>query len=83
MASPTLLIVGERDETVLALNRLVYDQLRCTRSIVIVPRATHLFEEEGALERVAEVAVEWFARHLPGVESKAAGESHRRPHPAA
>jgi pimeloyl-ACP methyl ester carboxylesterase len=65
VTSPTLLIVGERDETVLELNRLAYAQLTCTRELAVVPRATHLFEEPGALERVAELAVEWFGRYLP------------------
>jgi dienelactone hydrolase len=60
----TLLIVGERDETVLALNRAAYARLAAPKSLEIVPGATHLFEEPGALERVAELAAAWFVRHL-------------------
>jgi dienelactone hydrolase len=60
----TLLIVGERDETVLALNRAAYARLVAPKSLEIVPGATHLFEEPGALERVAELAAAWFVRHL-------------------
>lgn len=63
--SPTLLIVGERDETVLAINRHALDELASTRKqIVIVPNASHLFEEEGALEKVATLAADWFLANL-------------------
>ena len=62
--SPTLLIVGERDGFVLKLNRDSYAQLSCQKQLTIVPRATHLFEEAGALEEVASLATEWFKRHL-------------------
>lgn len=62
--APTLLIVGEFDEAVLKLNRAAYDRLQCEKHLAIVPRATHLFEEEGALENVASLAVAWFRRHL-------------------
>jgi len=61
--SPTLLIVGENDPTVVALNRDAYAQLSVEKDIAIVPRATHLFEEPGALEEVARLARDWFARH--------------------
>lgn len=61
--SPTLLIVGGRDADVLELNRLATRQLRCPYELSIVPGATHLFEEPGALERVAELASAWFTRH--------------------
>jgi pimeloyl-ACP methyl ester carboxylesterase len=63
--SPTLLIVGERDITVLGLNRQAYAQLRAEKEIAIVPEATHLFEETGTLEEVARLAADWFVRHLP------------------
>ena len=56
----TLLIVGGRDETVLQLNREAQAQLRCPNELAIVPGATHLFEEPGALEAVAERARDWF-----------------------
>ena len=62
--SPTLLIVGERDELVIQLNEQAYAQLRCEKDLKVVPRATHLFEEPGALEEVARLASEWFRKHL-------------------
>ena len=62
--SPTLLIVGEYDEQVIRLNKAAYAQLRCEKELAIVPKATHLFEEEGALEQVARLAADWFGRHL-------------------
>jgi putative phosphoribosyl transferase len=64
--TPTLFIVGERDPQVLALNREARAQLHCDTELSVVPGATHLFEEPGALERVAELAIEWFARYLQG-----------------
>jgi pimeloyl-ACP methyl ester carboxylesterase len=64
--SPTLLIVGERDEEVLRLNERAYAQLQCEKSLAVVPHATHLFEEEGALEEVARLAADWFRKHLKG-----------------
>ena len=63
--APTLLVVGGDDTEVLELNRRAYAQLSCTRKLAVVPGATHLFEEPGALENVAELAVEWFDSHLP------------------
>lgn len=62
--APTLLIVGESDESVLELNRQAYAQLRCEKELAIVPGATHLFEEPGTLEEVARLAREWFLEHL-------------------
>ena len=62
--APTLLIVGERDEEVLALNRTALAQLRVEKELAIVPGATHLFEESGTLEQVADLAAGWFQRHL-------------------
>lgn len=61
---PTLLIVGERDEEVLRLNESAYQQVQCQKSLAIVPQATHLFEEPGALEKVARLATDWFRKHL-------------------
>jgi putative phosphoribosyl transferase len=58
--APTLLIVGERDRQVRALNEAAGARLRCHHQLVVVPRATHLFEEPGALEEVARLAGEWF-----------------------
>jgi putative phosphoribosyl transferase len=62
--APTLLIVGERDEEVLRLNEQALEQLTCEKSLAVVPHATHLFEETGALEEVARLAADWFAQHL-------------------
>jgi len=62
--APTLLIVGGRDPVVIQLNREALSRLRCEKELVIVPGATHLFEEPGTLERVAELARQWFKRHL-------------------
>ncbi len=67
--APTLLLVGGRDETVLELNRLALAQLHSRqKQLVVIPGATHLFEEPGTLEEVARTAAEWFARHLAGEE---------------
>lgn len=62
--SPTLFIVGERDETVLQLNRQALARLTAEAELAIVPGATHLFEEVGTLEKAAELAREWFLFHL-------------------
>ena len=62
--SPTLLIVGEYDDVVIQLNEEALARLRCEKRIKIIPHATHLFEEEGALEEVARLAAEWFRQHL-------------------
>jgi pimeloyl-ACP methyl ester carboxylesterase len=62
--APTLLIVGGNDVQVIELNRAALAQLRCEKRLVIVPGATHLFEEPGALDEVARLAREWFQHHL-------------------
>ncbi|MFA3838916.1 phosphoribosyltransferase family protein [Streptomyces aureus] len=62
--APTLLIVGGADVMVLDLNRAAQAQLRCENRLEIVPGATHLFEEPGALDRVADLARQWFTTHL-------------------
>jgi putative phosphoribosyl transferase len=62
--APTLLIVGENDGQVIQLNREALAQLRCEKQLMIVPGATHLFEEPGALDVVALLASNWFERHL-------------------
>jgi putative phosphoribosyl transferase len=64
VTAPTLLIVGGDDEIVLELNREAFDQLACMRQLDIVPGATHLFPEPGALEEVARLAREWFHHYL-------------------
>jgi putative phosphoribosyl transferase len=62
---PTLLVVGGADRHVLDLNREALAQIRSPKELVVVPGATHLFEEPGALERVAELAREWLVRYVP------------------
>jgi putative phosphoribosyl transferase len=65
ITAPTLLIVGGADSTVIRLNQAALTQLSCDmKELKIVPGATHLFEEPGALEQVADLAGQWFARHL-------------------
>jgi putative phosphoribosyl transferase len=62
--APTLLIVGALDDVVIALNRDAMGRMRCQVELEIVPGATHLFEESGALDRVANLAGDWFAANL-------------------
>jgi pimeloyl-ACP methyl ester carboxylesterase len=62
--APTLLIVGGNDDVVIELNESALEQLRCEKRLVIVPGATHLFEEPGTLDEVAKLAWEWFERQL-------------------
>ena len=69
VTAPTLLIVGERDPEVLELNRAAQRRIHGQTKLEIVPGATHLFEEEGALERVADLAAGWFTAHLAGARS--------------
>ena len=64
VAAPTLLIVGGNDLPVIGMNREAMEQLRVEKRFEIVPGATHLFEEPGALEEVARLAAGWFVRHL-------------------
>ncbi|MHA6246897.1 dienelactone hydrolase family protein [Pontibacter sp. CAU 1760] len=61
---PTLLIVGGRDEEVLRLNIQAQNRMQCIKDLEIVPDATHLFEEPGALEMVAQLATDWFRKYL-------------------
>jgi dienelactone hydrolase len=70
--APTLLIVGGDDVPVIAMNQGALAKLRCPeKKLVIVPGATHLFEEPGTLEEVARLAAEWFAQHLtPAVQAR-------------
>lgn len=73
VVAPTLLIVGSRDTAVLDLNREAQAQMRCETSLEIVPGATHLFEEPGALDQVATLAQRWFARHFKEADSRPSG----------
>ena len=70
---PTLLIVGGEDEPVIEMNRAAYRMLSCPKRLVIVPRATHLFEEPGTLEQVAEHALIWFQQHFHPAPHDGAG----------
>ena len=63
--APTLLIVGGHDEPVIQMNEEAFALLSCPKELVIVPGATHLFEEPGTLEEVAGLARRWFLRYLP------------------
>jgi pimeloyl-ACP methyl ester carboxylesterase len=62
--APTLLIVGGNDIPIISLNEAAFAQLRCEKQLVIVPGATHLFEEPGALDHVAGLARDWFEHYL-------------------
>ncbi|MDO9220736.1 MAG: alpha/beta hydrolase [Thiobacillus sp.] len=64
LAAPTLMLVGGWDDGVIELNQQASDQLRCEKELLIVPGATHLFEEPGTLEEVARQAAAWFAGHF-------------------
>jgi len=68
--APTLLIIGEADFLVLRLNQEAFAKLTCEKRLVIVPGATHLFEEPGALDEVARLAREWFERYLALAEAR-------------
>jgi putative phosphoribosyl transferase len=70
VAAPTLLIVGGEDEPVIGMNREAFAQIRAEKVLVVVPGATHLFEEPGKLEEVARLAAAWFVRYV-GSTSKA------------
>src|SRR6266436_7190654 len=62
--APTLLIVGGNDDIVIELNEMARDQMRCEVKLEIVPGATHLFKESGALEQVAKLASDWFVNQI-------------------
>jgi dienelactone hydrolase len=63
--APTLLIVGGNDTQVIELKRAAFAELNCEKRLVIVPGASHLFEEPGALDEVARLASDWYQSHLP------------------
>jgi putative phosphoribosyl transferase len=62
--APTLLVVGGEDKAVIPLNQKAYESLASPKKLVIVPGATHLFEEPGALEKVAQLAADWFHQYM-------------------
>lgn len=62
IVSPTLLIVGEKDEFVIEVNELAYKEISCEKEMSIIPGATHLFEEPGALDEVAVLSAKWFIK---------------------
>ena len=66
VVAPTLLLVGGLDTDVIELNRFAMDRMTSQKKLVIVPGATHLFEEPGALEEVAKLSADWFLRYLKG-----------------
>ena len=81
---PTLLIVGGADDVVLGLNRDAAARLACPNRLAIVPGATHLFEEPGALEQVATLAAAWFSTHLAAAGPPSRGPRQpRSPRPAS
>ena len=69
--APTLLIVGGADHGVIELNQEALQRLQCEKELIIIPGATHLFEERGALDEVAQAAASWFVRHMVTVEHDA------------
>lgn len=60
----TLLIIGGEDKQVISLNEAAYAQLKCRKELAIIPGATHLFEEPGALDKVAQLARDWFVNNF-------------------
>jgi len=67
---PTLLLVGGDDQAVMVLNQQALAALRCEKKMVVVPGATHLFEEPGALEQVARRAATWFSTFMPPASAR-------------
>lgn len=64
VTAPTLLIVGGLDGAVIEMNRTAFDMMKAEKELLIIPGATHLFEEQGALEQVARNAARWFKKYL-------------------
>jgi putative phosphoribosyl transferase len=80
VSAPTLLIIGEDDEPVIEMNRAAYRLLSCPKRLVIVPGASHLFEEPGTLEEVAEHALNWFQQHFHPTQFEGIGaQTKERP----
>jgi putative phosphoribosyl transferase len=68
VTAPTLLIVGERDEPLVEINRRAFDRLKCPKRLSVVAEAGHLFEEPGTLEQVGVLAADWFHLHLKAIK---------------
>jgi putative phosphoribosyl transferase len=81
VAAPTLLIVGGADTEVVAINRIALSRMSDAARLIVVPGATHLFEEPGALERVAALAAHWFDRYLSNGHAALARPARGRPGP--
>lgn len=64
VTAATLFIVGELDHEVIKLNEIAYEQLMSTKKMLIIPKATHLFEESGTLEEVSKVSLDWFKKYM-------------------
>jgi putative phosphoribosyl transferase len=80
MRAPTLLIVGGKDKMVLELNEQALRWLRCEKRLAVVSKATHLFEEPGALDDVARMALEWFLTHLAEEAEVSPARRHHQQH---
>jgi pimeloyl-ACP methyl ester carboxylesterase len=78
VTAPTILIVGGKDDAVLELNRHAFEELRCEKELCVIPGATHLFEEPGALEAVSDTAAQWFGRFL-SLRKQPKGVFHMQP----
>lgn len=76
--APTLYLVGEMDQEVIELNDMAYKSMNCASEMMIVPGATHLFEEPGTLNAVAEKASDWFNKYLVVQKEKVASEEETR-----
>jgi predicted phosphoribosyltransferase/pimeloyl-ACP methyl ester carboxylesterase len=79
--APTLLIVGGDDEPVIMMNREAHAALECEKELQIIPGATHLFPEPGALEQVAQLAQQWFSRYLAAVSPRQRAVALLEPQP--
>lgn len=64
LTAPTLLMVGGRDTAVIALNREAFAMMKCEKQLRVIPGASHMFEEPGTLEQVAQLATDWLSLHL-------------------
>lgn len=82
LMAPTLLIVGGADHGVIELNEAAFQRLRCEKQLAVVPQATHLFEEPGALEQVSALAADWFKHHLHTGDQPQDRTAHGQTHSA-